>query len=124
MIKYFKAAVFLCFLFSCKNESLETQSAQKKFDGQSLFVKRSNAELGINFENKLTDTPDFNVYKYRNFYNGGGVAIGDINNDGLVDIYMVSNQEKNHLYLNKGNWKFEDITDKAGVAGKNHGLQV
>lgn len=118
MIKYFKAAVFLCFLFSCKNESLETQSAQKKFDGQSLFVKRSNAELGINFENKLTDTPDFNVYKYRNFYNGGGVAIGDINNDGLVDIYMVSNQEKNHLYLNKGNWKFEDITDKAGVAGK------
>ncbi|MCI5080228.1 MAG: hypothetical protein MRY78_00975, partial [Saprospiraceae bacterium] len=57
-----------------------------------LFRLLNNEDIGIDFSNNLTSTPEFNVYKYRNFYNGGGVALGDINNDGLVDIYMVSNQ--------------------------------
>jgi enediyne biosynthesis protein E4 len=83
----------------------------------SLFTEIPASASGINFENKLTFDQRFNIYTYRNFYNGGGVALGDINNDGLIDIYFTSNQGSNKLYLNKGNFVFEDITDKAGVSG-------
>ncbi len=75
-------------------------------------------DLGKLFVNELTYTQDFNPYTYRNFYNGAGVALGDINNDGLLDIYMTGNLIDNKLFLNKGNWKFDDITEKAGVACK------
>ena len=64
---------------------------------------------GVDFENKVVNEKDFNIFKYRNYYNGGGVAIGDINNDSLPDIYFTSNKGKNKLYLNKGNLKFDDI---------------
>lgn len=69
---------------------------------------------GIQFANNVQNKPDFNIFTYRNFYNGGGVAIGDINNDGLPDIFFTSNQGGNKLYLNKGNFQFEDISAKAG----------
>jgi len=82
----------------------------------SLF--ELHQDLGTRFENKLTYTQDFNPYTYRNFYNGAGVALGDINNDGLLDVYMTGNLVDNKLLLNKGNWKFEDITEQAGVACK------
>src|SRR5882724_2265476 len=83
--------------------------------GDPLFQLMPSSKTGIDFINKVVNTKDFNVFKYRNFYNGGGVAIGDINNDGKPDIFFTANQEKNKLYINKGNWQFEDVTDKAGL---------
>ena len=69
----------------------------------------------MNFKNTLGESEAFNVLNYGYFYNGGGVAIGDINNDGLPDIYFTGNMKASHLYLNKGNWEFEEIAQKAGV---------
>eukprot|EP01093_Parvamoeba_rugata_P006538 TRINITY_DN2026_c0_g2_i6.p1 TRINITY_DN2026_c0_g2~~TRINITY_DN2026_c0_g2_i6.p1 ORF type:complete len:1084 (+),score=278.45 TRINITY_DN2026_c0_g2_i6:1422-4673(+) len=97
----------LVFTFSCKQNSGE------------LFVKHAAEETGIAFENTLTETKDLSILDYLYFYNGGGVAIGDINNDSLPDIYFSGNQVKNKLYLNKGNLQFDDITEKAGVAGNS-----
>ncbi len=84
----------------------------------SVFTQLSPRRTGMKFENKLKFDKDFNIYTYRNFYNGGGVAMGDINDDGLIDVYLTANMGDNKLFLNKGNFEFEDITDKAGVAGK------
>ncbi|MEM1121298.1 MAG: VCBS repeat-containing protein [Bacteroidota bacterium] len=98
-------------------------ACQQEAEKTTLFRLLDNEQIGIDFANNLTSTNDFNVYKYRNFYNGGGVALGDINNDGLIDIYFVSNQAANKLYLNRGNpngqgLQFEDVTEKAGVGGQ------
>lgn len=75
-------------------------------------------DSGISFVNRVTDTDSLNIVNYRNFYNGGGVATGDINNDGLVDVFFTANQGANKLFLNKGNWTFEDISEKAGFTQK------
>ena len=102
--------IFLLFLFffSCKPE-------KKKAD--QLFTLLPSSFTKVDFENKLTETEQSNIIEYLYFNNGGGVAAGDINNDGLVDLYFTSNQQPNKLYLNKGGLKFEDITETAGVAG-------
>jgi len=89
------------FCFSCKQER-----------NKPLFELRENT--GIDFRNNLVDNETDNIFQFRNYYNGGGVAIGDINNDGLADVFFTSNMGSNKLYLNKANFKFEDITDKAG----------
>ncbi|NBC09203.1 MAG: VCBS repeat-containing protein [Bacteroidetes bacterium] len=83
-----------------------------------LFTVLDSTTTGVAFSNDLYYTEDYNPYTYRNFYNGGGVALGDINNDGWVDIYFSGNLVPNKLYLNKGNMTFEDITEQAGVACK------
>jgi len=90
--------------------------------GNHLFTLMPSSITHADFINKLDyDTQlkkKFNIYTFRNFYNGGGVALGDINNDGLIDIFMTSNMGTNKLYLNKGNFEFEDISEKAGIEGK------
>lgn len=107
----FLLLINLCLFTACKNEEDNINKVFEKLE-----------DTGIDFENKVVDTKDFNIFTYRNFYNGGGVAVGDINNDGLPDVYFTSNQNKNKLYLNKGelnssSLRFEDITEKAGVGG-------
>jgi enediyne biosynthesis protein E4 len=89
-----------------------------KINNNSLFETISPEVSGINFTNTVENTDEMNIFNYRNFYNGAGVAIGDINNDGLPDVYAVSNTGKNKLYLNKGNLKFEDISIKSATEGK------
>jgi len=84
----------------------------------TLFTLLPADSTGISFANNLHYSESFNMYTFRNFYNGGGVGIGDINNDGLPDIFFCSNQGSNKLYLNKGNFHFEDITETAGVASQ------
>jgi hypothetical protein len=84
----------------------------------NLFQLKDSTTTGITFNNALEYTESLNPYTYRNFFNGGGVALGDINNDGLLDIYFTGNLVDNQLYLNKGNWQFEDITSKAGVSSE------
>lgn len=99
--------------FSCGGDKTDVPATQKN----TLFTRLTSDVTGIAFVNEVEDQKNFNIFKYRNFYNGGGVAIGDINNDGLPDIYFTANMKKNRLYLNKGNFTFEDITESAGVGG-------
>lgn len=104
-------------------------ACQKK---ETLFEKLPSSQTAIAFKNTLDESPDFNVLKYGYFYNGGGVAAGDFNNDGLTDLYFTGNLNANKLYLNRtepgsGNITFDDITEKAGVGagdGWNTGVSV
>lgn len=98
-----------CSLFSCS--SSHSGSGEKK-----LFSLLDSKQTHIDFINKLEYTEEYNTYTYRNFYNGAGVGLGDFNNDGLPDIYFCGNLAGNKLYINKGNFVFDDVTEKAGVA--------
>jgi len=105
-----KTLLFILFVFciSCKKK--------KEFDAKdALFQLMPSSQTGITFNNKVKDDGEFNDFNFRNFYNGGGVAIGDVNNDGKPDIFFTSNQGDCKLYINRGNWKFEDVTAKAGL---------
>lgn len=83
-----------------------------------VFERLYQPSTNINFENNLTYNNSFNIFTYRNFYAGGGVAIGDVNGDDLPDLYLVANQTSNRLYLNTGDFEFEDVTEEAGVGGE------
>lgn len=98
----------LLFLLACNNSQ----------EG-SHFKMLSENETGITFQNTVVDGPDASILDYLNFYNGGGISVGDINNDSLPDLFFVANQQKNALFLNRGGMRFEDVTEKAGVAGKS-----
>jgi hypothetical protein len=96
--------VILLALFSC---------SKKK-----VFEAVDSSHSGISFNNKIVENDSINPIDLVNIYNGGGVGIGDFNNDSLPDIYLTGNQVSNKLYLNRGDFKFEDVTEKANVAGK------
>lgn len=105
MNKYLTYIIILIAVTSCKDKT--------------LFHNPQVEDLGIDFKNTITETDNLNILDYLYFYNGGGVAVGDINNDNLPDIFLSGNQVKNALYLNKGNLQFENITKTAGVAGNS-----
>lgn len=111
---------FIAFLFSCQQD--ESVSADSK-----LFTLLYPKETGITFRNDLNETFEVNLMNNEYMYSGGGVAIGDINSDGLQDVYFVSNQGQDKLYINRGDFKFEDITHTAGikyVAGWSAGVTM
>lgn len=108
----------LLILFACSPDESAPGAGYPEWDGTTLFGPVAPATTGIDFANTLTYDEEFNIYKYRNYYNGGGVAIGDVNKDGLADIYFSGNRISNRLYLNRGEFNFEDATETAGVAGK------
>jgi hypothetical protein len=93
-------------LFSCGQET-------------TRFTRLSPAATGIDYTNTITETKEHNVFTYQYYYNGNGVAVGDVDGDGLADLFFTGNQTPSKLYLNKGGLKFDDITAQAGVAGKN-----
>ena len=82
------------------------------------FTRLPPGHTGIDFRNDLAFDEEFNIYTYRNFYNGGGVAIGDVTGDSLPDVYLTSNMGDNRLYRNLGGMRFEDVTAAAGVGGE------
>ncbi|MEM6723680.1 MAG: VCBS repeat-containing protein [Bacteroidota bacterium] len=85
--------------------------------GDTVFQLLDPKDTGVNFNNYVVEREDFNIFNYMYFYNGGGVAAGDLNGDQLPDLYFTANMDNNKLYLNKGNMEFQDITEEAGVAG-------
>ncbi|MEL6677031.1 MAG: VCBS repeat-containing protein, partial [Bacteroidota bacterium] len=103
-----------CLIGACGGNSTSPNSPAGA-PSDARFQLMDPAAVGMSFINEVKNDRDFNIFSYRNFYNGGGVAMGDLNNDGLTDVYLTANQGSNKLYLNKGNWQFEDITEKAGV---------
>ncbi len=102
-VKGSEALILMMIFFGCQTKS-------------DVLFSEVSSKAGITFFNELTYTEEFNPYTYRNFYNGAGVALGDVNNDGLLDVYFTGNIVDNKLFLNKGNWEFEDITESAQVA--------
>jgi len=115
MNKFFYSILSVLILFSCQEEKVDKNIVNTA----TLFTKLPSEKTNIDFANEVHNEKDFNIFTYRNFYNGGGVAIGDINNDGLPDIYLTANKSANKLYLNKGDFTFEDISKSSNTTGKN-----
>ena len=121
-INFYQIVVLLmCFLtISCNSDTVNDvssnqNSSDNKSVNQRIFEEVRASSSGIQFSNDIKETKDINYYKYVYLYNGGGVGIGDINNDGLPDVYMTSTQGMDKLYLNKGDFKFEDISETSGI---------
>ena len=103
--KFILVLTFMLVLMGCEEKA-------------NLFSQISPGKTGIVFSNRIIENDTMNILDFEYIYNGGGVALGDFNNDNLVDVYFTGNTTKNQLYLNRGDFKFEEVTDKAGVDGK------
>lgn len=97
--------VFVVFFSGCK----------PKNQSPPVFELMNDTQTGLHFENKLTATEEFNIFKYLYFYDGAGIGAGDFNNDGKMDLFFASNQEADKLYLNQGSLKFKDVTVEAQI---------
>lgn len=112
MKKTFQYCLILLFIYSCSHDN--------DVDYSFPFDHLNSKQSGISFANNLNDTDSFNIMQYLYYYNGGGVAAGDLNNDGLVDLYFTGNQVNDALYFNEGNLKFKDVSESSGI-NKNNG---
>src|SRR5665213_36707 len=113
MIRYRAAGVWLEILFipailllGCRHHATKNAIA---------FTVLEDSRTGLDFVNKLNPTAGFNVFNYMYYYNGGGIGVGDFNNDGLIDVFFAANQTNNKIYLNQGNLKFRDVTEEAQI---------
>ncbi|MEO6456228.1 MAG: VCBS repeat-containing protein, partial [Ginsengibacter sp.] len=106
--------VWIYIFFGCNTQNDE----RKEEKVNQLFTLLNSKETNVSFQNTLTEGLNNNILIYEYFYNGGGVAAGDFNNDGLIDLYFTSNMGDNKLYLNKGSMQFEDITSICGAGGR------
>src|SRR5262249_15619176 len=104
---------FALLLASCDNTPKDTLNSSVPREAGALLESVPANVSGITFRNDLTESADVNYFTYIYSYNGGGVAVGDIDNDGLPDLYFTGNQVPDRLYKNKGDLQFEDITEKA-----------
>ncbi|MCC8423748.1 VCBS repeat-containing protein [Mucilaginibacter sp. UR6-11] len=116
MLKIYVAICCIAILSGCSRSGKDNSNIATE---KPLFTLLDSSKTGVLFNNKITEDFNKNILNYQAFYNGGGVAVGDINGDGLEDIYFSGNMTSNKLYLNRGNLKFDDITDQAGVAGRD-----
>jgi enediyne biosynthesis protein E4 len=115
----FAFLLFLVIMFSCNDKNAGTANSNSSYpDSLKLFTQLDSSVTGVNFRNDIMEDEYTNAIVYEYTYNGAGVAIGDVNNDGLDDIFFTANQRPNRLYLNKGNLKFEDITRLSGTGGR------
>ncbi|MBI1225781.1 MAG: RNA-binding protein [Bacteroidetes bacterium] len=110
----------ICSVFSCKNENEKLDTTEETANSQSaLFELLSSEKTNITFQNKLEEGLNTNILMYEYFYNGGGVAVGDFNNDSFQDLYFTSNMGENKLYINEGkDMKFRDVTAQSGASGR------
>ena len=117
----FQVMLVTLFLAACQEKEAQKEigaAPEKSAPAETLFSLLPAAKTNISFSNAIQENPFGNILSYQYFYNGGGVAVGDINNDGLQDIYFSGNMTPNRLYLNKGKMQFQDITLSAGMGGR------
>lgn len=122
-LKFATSTVFyflICSFFACKNDIKDQTASEELADGQpALFESLPSEKTNVTFQNTLEEGPNTNILMYEYFYNGGGVAVGDFNNDGFQDLYFTSNMGENKLYINEGKGiKFRDVTAQSGASGR------